>query len=145
MLKSLPTSDITGGIVDRPIVFYDGVCGLCNRLVEFLLSHDRRDRLRFAPLQGETAAALLPGRAESPMGWSLTYADGIGIYRESEAVLRIFQVLGGFWRLTALARLVPGSFRDRFYRLLARNRYQWFGKSYRCNMAGPDRQLRFLP
>ncbi|MBT5874896.1 MAG: DUF393 domain-containing protein [Candidatus Latescibacteria bacterium] len=145
VVNSLPASEVTSETVDRPIVFYDGVCGLCNRLIEFLLFHDKNELLRFAPLQGETAAALLPARPQCPMVWSLMYMDGIGIYRESEAVLRVFQLLGGFWRLTALARLIPSSFRNRIYRRLAENRYRWFGTSFRCDMEGQGRQLRFLP
>ena len=43
-----------------PILFFDGVCGLCNRFVDFVLKHDRHGRVCMAPLQGSTAEASLP-------------------------------------------------------------------------------------
>lgn len=43
----------------RPILLYDGVCGLCNRLVQFILRHDPCGGFRFASLQSETATRIL--------------------------------------------------------------------------------------
>src|SRR5690606_18980148 len=41
------------------LLLYDGVCGLCDNVVQFLLARDPDGRFRFAPLQGPTAKRVL--------------------------------------------------------------------------------------
>ena len=49
-----------GAPIEHPIIFFDGVCGMCNRFVDLMLRADRKAIFRFAPLQGQTAQQLLP-------------------------------------------------------------------------------------
>jgi predicted DCC family thiol-disulfide oxidoreductase YuxK len=125
------------------IVFFDGACGLCNRLVDLLLRLDRRRRLWFAPLQGATARARLPREAAG--GDALVVlADGMA-YRESGAVAILLGQLGGVWRILAAGvRLVPGPVRDGVYRWVARRRYRWFGRRDGCRWPSSGEQGRFL-
>jgi predicted DCC family thiol-disulfide oxidoreductase YuxK len=129
----------------QPIVFFDGVCGLCNRLVDVLLRADRGARLRFAPLQGETARALLPPRPADAAEWSIVYLDERGLHERTDAVLRLGRRLGGVWRLVTVLRLMPPPIRDGLYRVIARNRYQWFGRRGACRIPSADERRRFLP
>ena len=46
----------------HPILLYDGVCGLCNRLNQFVLRRDPAGIFRFASLQSALAARILSRR-----------------------------------------------------------------------------------
>ena len=124
------------------IVFFDGVCGLCNGFVDFLVQHDHDRRLRYAPLQGETAATLtqLPRTLDS-----VVVVDGQQVLTKSDAALTVLTLLGGPWRLATLARVVPRSIRDAVYDTIARNRYRWFGQQASCRVPTPDEAAWFLP
>lgn len=129
------------------IVFFDGECGLCSRSARFFAHADHQDRLRFAPLQGETAAARQ---------WS-TYADAeegsMVVWRESDdtmhlrsdAVLEVANALGGLWRSLHLLRILPRSWREAIYRYVARNRIRWFGRADVCALPDEALRSRLLP
>ncbi len=126
------------------IVYFDGVCSLCNVFIDFLVRVDHRRRLRYAPLQGTTAQArgIHTGNSVPP---SIVVLDGSLFLTESDAVLRIFSLLGGVWTLCGLARVIPKSFRDAAYRLIARNRYRIFGRRDTCRVPSPVERELFLP
>jgi predicted DCC family thiol-disulfide oxidoreductase YuxK len=129
----------------QPIIFFDGVCGMCNRFVDIMLRHDRKGLFLFAPLQGTTAAAMLPPQPADPEEWSLLYLDERGVHDQSDASLEIYRRLGGLWSLLALARYVPRAIRTPVYRVIARNRYRWFGRKEQCRIPTPAERTRFLP
>lgn len=129
---------------DHPIVFFDGICGLCNASVDRLLRWDRRGVLRFAPLQGATAEHLLPERLTGHLD-TLVLLDAEGLHLRSEAALRALMYVGGPWRLLAGLRVVPRPVRDGVYDLIARRRYKWFGKKESCRLPLPHERERFLP
>lgn len=124
------------------IVCFDGVCGLCNGFVDFLVQHDRARVLRYAPLQGATAARVegLPRDLDS-----VVVVDGGRVLVKSDAALTALSRLGGVWRLSAVARVIPRALRDRVYDLIARNRYRWFGKHEACRRPTADEAAWFLP
>lgn len=125
-------------------VLFDGVCGLCNSVVDFALGEDQGRRLRFAPLQGATAQSLLGPEAGADLDSVVVVAEG-RVYRHSAAFLAILARLGGPWRVLAAAgRLVPGILRDALYRFVARNRYQWFGRRETCRLPRPEERGAFL-
>lgn len=127
-------------------LFFDGHCGLCDGLVTWLAAHDRSRRLRFAPLQGETAAAHLPADLRHGDLRTVVYEDATGRHERSSAVLRALAVLGGGWRLVAaIAWVVPRPLRDALYDAIARRRRQWFGRRADCRMPAPEERDRFLP
>ena len=134
-----------------PIIFYDGVCGLCNALVQFLIRRDKRGALRFASLQSDLAAKVL-GRH----GIDAADLDTVQVVvnyeqpdervlNRSDAILRACGELGGSWKiLAAVARIIPRPLRDLVYRFVARNRYQVFGKYETCLLPEPKQRSRFL-
>ena len=135
----------------NPIMFYDGVCGLCNRLVQFLLKHDKNGRLRFASLQSDFAAKVLGRHGIDPK--DLDTVNVVVNYDEpdervlqrSDAVLRAGRELGGFWGpSSSIARIVPRALRDLTYRFVAQNRYRVFGKYDTCMLPDPNQRSRFL-
>lgn len=130
---------------EGPIIFFDGVCAMCNRFVDLVLRVDRRGVFKFAPLQGETARRLLPVLPDNPAEWSVVYLDERGIHDQSDASLEVYHRLGGLWTLLGLLRFVPKGFRDRVYRIVATNRYRWFGRRETCRVPQPEERERFLP
>ena len=110
-----------------PVLLYDGRCALCNRTVLFVLRHERRHTLRFAPLTGRLARDLVARHAELAGLDSVVWVEDPGAPGErpltgSEAVLRLAGYMGGPWRTLALGRIVPRVWRDRLYDFVARNR-----------------------
>lgn len=131
-------------VEEAPIVFFDGECGLCDRFVQLLLQLDEHNRLRFAPLQGETAARLLPAEAAASLD-SVVVLSGGRFFRRSRAIVEIGRILGGVWGGAAwLFWLIPGPLRDVAYRGVARVRYQLFGRRAACRLPTPEQQSRFL-
>jgi predicted DCC family thiol-disulfide oxidoreductase YuxK len=133
-----------GGDTREPVVFYDGTCGLCHGFVQFMVRHDHAGTMRFAPLQGDTAAREIPAYLGSDLG-SVIYRDGNGaVFSQSTAALRALAQLGGPWRLATLLLFVPHGLRDLVYRFVARHRYRWFGTVDRCALPSPAVRQRFL-
>lgn len=129
------------------IVFYDGVCGLCDRWVRFLVKRDKHGSLRFAPLQGETAKTRtdLPAEMRTVIVIMSPNASNERTYLRSEAALRLLDHIGGFWRIVSWLRVIPRPIRDRVYDAIAQRRYRWFGKSDSCYLPPAASQDRFLP
>jgi predicted DCC family thiol-disulfide oxidoreductase YuxK len=135
----------------KPIILYDGVCGLCNRLVQFLLKHDRHDRLRYASLQSDFATKVLERHGIDPKDLDTLHVvenydqPSERVLQRSDAVLRAGRELGGLWSaLASLAKVIPRPLRDLFYRFVARNRYRVFGKYDTCMLPDPKQRSRFL-
>jgi predicted DCC family thiol-disulfide oxidoreductase YuxK len=138
-------------IVTKPIVLYDGVCGLCNRLVQFLLGHDKHDRLRFASLQSDFAAKVLGRHGIDPSDLDTVHVvenyeqAGEQVLNRSDAVLRAGHELGGIWTVAAtIGKILPRALRDLAYRFVARNRYRVFGKYDTCMLPEPQQRKKFL-
>lgn len=134
----------------NPIVLYDGVCGLCNRLNQFLLKRDHRDRFRFASLQSEFADSLL--RRHGIKGLDLDTVYLVVDYRlsserllsRSDAILQVLSELGGVWSIFTIGRVLPKGIRNRIYNFVARNRYRVFGKYETCLLPEKQYQHKFL-
>jgi len=135
----------------NPIVLYDGVCGLCNRMVQFLLKHDKDARLRFASLQSEFAEKVLRRHGLDPKDLDTVHVvenydqPNERVLQRSDAVLRAGRELGVFWSASAsVARVIPRPLRDLAYRFVATNRYRMFGKYDTCMLPDPGQRSRFL-
>jgi predicted DCC family thiol-disulfide oxidoreductase YuxK len=130
----------------RYLVLYDGECGLCDRSVQWLLRHDRRGVLRYAPLQGETARAFVPaGKPVETIVFVERGDDGqVRLSERSRAAFAILGRIGGPWRVLSWLRVLPAFFTDLFYRFVARNRLRWFGRVDACRLPDPAVRARFL-
>ncbi len=130
-------------ISKEKIVFFDGVCGLCNRFIDFLLRYDSRKKLYFAPLQGHTAAKKLT--LESEELESIVFFNGEQFYLRSRAVLEILWELNGIWRVFYIFIMIPSFIRDAIYDFVARNRYKIFGQRDSCRLPNQEEIAHFLP
>jgi len=133
----------------QTLVLYDGVCGLCNRLVTFLLHHDHRDQFRFAPLQSEFAQTLLQRYDLNPndLDTVVVLADfqqpSERALTRSEAALSAIGKLGGIWKLFVIVKLIPFPLRQSLYRFIAQRRYRIFGKYHECPLPRPEDRHKF--
>lgn len=142
--------DQTDGPV--PVLLFDGECGLCHACVRVLLRLDRRGRLQFAPLQGETAQAFLR-RQGLPTedfdtlvfvpDWRRREVPGAYLVR-TDGVLAAAAVTGDWGATLAELRVVPRGLRDAGYKLVARLRYRIFGRYVPRPLARPEWAERFL-
>ncbi len=136
------------------VIVFDGVCVLCNGWVQFLLRHDRQCRYRFAAMQSAAGRRLLADHGldpDDPLSFLLIEYDlkrddapAPRVSTNSGAVLRVLMGLGGVWRLAAVLTVLPRALRDPLYRLIARNRYRWFGQHEACLVPDPADAKRFL-
>jgi predicted DCC family thiol-disulfide oxidoreductase YuxK len=138
------TRSLTEAGIAKPVIFFDDVCIMCNTFVNLILRVDRRQRFLFAPLRGETASKLLPPLPDDPAKWSMVYVDESGVHDQSDASLEVYRRLGGLWWVLSLARFIPRAIRNPVYRVIARNRYRWFGKREACRLPSAEERARFL-
>lgn len=130
---------------EQPLILFDGVCNFCNYWVNFAIRRDRKKKLRFTPLQGQTAGLLLPKFNISPTALSsVMLVDKGRVWTQSSAAIRICKHLDGGWKLFYGLIIIPKFIRDLFYNIIARNRYKWFGKKETCMVPSPGLRERFL-
>jgi len=136
--------------VTNPIVLYDGVCGLCNQLVQFLLKRDKHDQLRYASLQSDFASKILVRHGLNPKDLDtvcvvINYQEpDERVLTRSTAILSVVNDLGGIWKVAAIGKIIPRPIRDLFYEVVARNRYRMFGKYETCMLPDPRHRAKFL-
>ena len=134
-----------------PLLLYDGVCGLCNRFVQFILGRDREAIFRFASLQSALAARVLARHGSDPVARDTVYVvlnyerPDERLLSRSEALIFVLRQLGGPPLLSAfLLQLLPRFLRDASYNTVARYRYRLFGRSEICTMPKDQDRSRFL-
>jgi len=131
------------------VLLYDGTCGFCEASVQFVLRHERRHTLLFAPLRGATGEAILARYPELVAMDTAIWVEGAGtpaerVYIRSAATLRVLGYLGGPWYLLTVGRLVPTILRDAIYRLVARHRHRIPVASDDCALPSTLVRERFL-
>jgi predicted DCC family thiol-disulfide oxidoreductase YuxK len=145
-VTEVSASTADAGALPPRIVLYDGVCGLCNRAVQWLLDRDPAGHLCFAPLQGQTAAALRARHAEIPVALeTVVFVEDGRVHLRSKAFLHAARHLRGPGRWLAWLRWLPAWPMDVIYRLVARIRYRVWGKYDACRLPTTDEQARLLP
>ena len=125
------------------IVFFDGVCNLCQGSVRYLIKHDKKGVLKFASLQGNYGKDFV-NETEIQSMQSILFFDGNMLYKKSTAVLKLSRLLGGWHQMLLLGYILPRFFRDWLYNIVAKNRYRWFGKKDQCMLPSKGFENRFL-
>jgi predicted DCC family thiol-disulfide oxidoreductase YuxK len=127
---------------EKKVILFDGVCGLCNKSVDFLIHRDTGKRFLFSPLQGKFAREQVPEDTENLD--TIVYWENGTVFRRSSAVLRILTQLGGTWVLLLPFLLIPPFLRDLVYRFVACIRYRVASKQETCRIPTPEEKDRFL-
>lgn len=127
------------------ILLFDGVCNLCNGIVQFIIKHDPKAKFRFASLQSKTGQALLRKFGLKTDDFdTFVLVRGETYFVRSSAVLRVLHELGGMWKLFYVFIILPAPLRDFFYNAIASSRYKLFGRRESCMVPTPELKQRFL-
>jgi predicted DCC family thiol-disulfide oxidoreductase YuxK len=139
------------GAESHPILLYDGVCGLCNGLVQFILRRDRTAIFRFAALQSPIAARILERHGADAADLDTVYVvidydrPSESLLSRSDAIIFVLKKIRGFWHASAFVmKIVPRPVRDLGYRFVARIRYRIFGRYDTCPLPTENTRARFL-
>ena len=118
------------------IIVFDGICHVCSGWVRFLSRHRLEPPFRHIPMQSPEGKALLLEYGIDPEDpATFLVLDQGRQFTDSLAAIHTIAALGGLWRFAHAARIVPKTWRDSLYRLLARNRYRWFGRRSTCYLS----------
>lgn len=128
---------------NQTIVFYDGQCGLCNRLVNLLLRLDHKKRLKFSPLQGQTAKTKIPNELSENLNTMALLKNG-RVYTKSDAAFEVMKTIGGIFSLLYIFKFIPRFIRDAVYDFISKNRIRWFGRLDSCRMPTKEERTLFL-
>lgn len=129
---------------DHPIILFDGVCSFCNRAVNFVVKRDKNSIIKFATLQSNFSKQLLETKGFQLEEDSFALIENNKIFFRSTAALKVCRYLKGLWPLIYGLIIVPKFLRDAVYDVIAKNRYNWFGKKDVCMMPTANMRSRFL-
>jgi predicted DCC family thiol-disulfide oxidoreductase YuxK len=125
------------------VVLFDGICGLCTFSIRFVLERDHRRVFRFATIQSDFGQRVYKHFGLDPDNPdTFVVLSDDRVYTRSDAAIEIARRLGGFWRICVVAKLVPRPIRDFLYGVVARHRYEWFGRHESCLL--PHESIRAL-
>jgi len=125
------------------VILYDGYCNLCNGSVHFVIRRDRKNKFRYASLDSDAGRSLLSSAVIDKQGGdSIVYLENEKIFLRSTAVLRILLKLGRGWQIFYILILIPPFIRDPLYKMIARSRHRWFGRSGVCYLVAPQLQYK---
>lgn len=125
------------------IIFFDGVCPLCNHFVDFVMKRDLRKLFLFSSLQSTYAKKTVPDTYQG-LDTIIVQDDG-QFFSKSTAVLRVLFQLGPGWNVFAVfASIVPRFFRDLIYQIVAQKRYKIWGQNEVCRIPSADEKKLFL-
>lgn len=128
------------------LLFYDGVCAMCNGIVKTMLRLDKERVFHFAPLQGETAELARRLHPDFPSELeTVVYVRNGEVFLRSRAAALAMQQMPYPAKALSWFRFLPVWLTDFFYGIVARVRYRVFGKYEVCPLPPPEHRKRFLP
>ncbi|MBC5834043.1 DUF393 domain-containing protein [Flavobacterium sp. F372] len=130
---------------DKKIILFDGVCNYCNDKINFIIKNDKQDVFRFVALQSETGQKIIKYLGiDSSIDSIILYEPGYAYFIKSEAVFRIIKHLSSSVRLLLFFNFIPTSIKNIFYDIIAKNRYNWYGKKESCMMPTEEVKRKFI-
>lgn len=129
--------------ITRPIIFFDGVCGLCNGFIDFIMTIDKKKQFLFSPLQSEFASKNLPPELTQDLTSVVLFING-KTYTKGQAVIKVLDSIGGIWKLSLLGKMLPNFLLNSAYDAVAENRYRLFGKRETCRFPTEEERQRFI-
>lgn len=131
---------------NKKIILFDGVCNLCDSLLQFVIHHDKKDVFRFVALQSTLGQEIVNhiGIQNKNIDSIILYVPGVAYYYKSSAALEIARELGGFFHLGTVFKIIPTVLRNYIYDYVAKNRYSWYGKKASCMIPTPELKSKFL-
>lgn len=132
-------------MISNPVLYFDGVCNLCNGVVKFIIKRDKKAKFKFSSLQSISGQAILKQHNLSLVNLeSFILIKDNKFYNKSSAGLMVLKELGGGWKLLYAFIIIPKPIRDFIYDIIAKRRYKIFGKQDTCMVPTPELKERFL-
>ena len=131
-------------IENKKIIFYDGLCAMCNRFIRIIITLDKKEKFLLAPLQGKNGKILQKKFSKELKGIDSVIFYNKKVFTKSSAVINILNEVGGAYKLAYIFNIIPAFISDSIYDYIARNRFQWFGKLDKCPMPEKKNISRFL-
>lgn len=130
----------------KKIILFDGACSLCNKAIQFVIKHDKKDIFRYAALQSKIGSQFTKecGIDTTKLDSIILIEPSIAYYTKSDAALQIGKNLKGYRTLSAFLLFFPKAIRNIVYDFVAHNRYKWYGKKESCMIPTPELQGKFL-
>ena len=128
---------------ETAIIFFDGVCNLCNTTIDFFIKRDNKKKFRYGPLQGTSSANYVGKAATEDLNSVVLYYNG-KCYFKSKAILKALTILGPPYSFLAIFSILPKGLSDYFYDLIAQNRYRLFGQKNTCRIPTKEEKSLFL-
>ncbi|WP_044022361.1 thiol-disulfide oxidoreductase DCC family protein [Bacillus sp. SG-1] len=126
------------------VILFDGVCNLCNSIVQFVIKRDKNAYYQFASQQSTKGKALMEKHHIDPATDSIILIEQDRAYMKSTAAVKVCRNLDGIWKVFYFGIIIPKAFRDYLYDYIAKNRYKWFGRRDTCMLPGPEMKKRFI-
>ena len=127
------------------IIYFDGVCNLCNWSIRLVINQDKKGIYSFASLQSDYAQKhLIYTNGQYIKYNSVVYQEGDRILIKSDAVFHIISEIGSWWKVFLVFKILPKSWCDWLYDVIAKNRYRWFGKKDKCMVPTKNVASKFL-
>ena len=108
--------------MSQTILYFDGICILCNKSIKFIIDRDRKNQFKIGFLN-----SLKSQEYDS----IVLVHKGIK-HHYSNAVIKSLIIIGGIYKLAIILFIFPKSLRDFVYKIISKNRYKWFGKNNSC-------------
>ncbi len=128
---------------ERPLFVFDGHCVLCSSGAAFVMRHDLEGAVQFASAQSELGNALYRTLG-MPIDDSYLLIDSDGCHTKSDGYFQLARILGGWWRLALVGKIIPRPIRDWLYDRVAEHRYRWFGKTQQCSLLTSEQRDRLV-
>ena len=130
---------------NKQIIFYDGYCVLCSRLIRYIIRKDKNEVFWYSSLQSEIAGDILKNQLNiENVPDSIVYLRDGKAYFYSDAAITIFVELGGIFKLVSVFYIIPKYARDYLYKVIAKNRFKIFGRRDTCFIPDEKMRARFL-
>ncbi|WP_091314118.1 thiol-disulfide oxidoreductase DCC family protein [Flavobacterium terrigena] len=130
---------------DKKIILFDGVCNYCNDKINFIIKNDKQDIFRFVALQSETGQKIIKYLGiDNSIDSIVLYEPGYAYFIKSEAVFRIIKHLSSGVKILLFFNFIPISIKNVFYDLIAKNRYNWYGKKESCMIPTEEVKRKFI-
>ncbi|MGK4568040.1 thiol-disulfide oxidoreductase DCC family protein [Flavobacterium sp. 3HN19-14] len=131
---------------NKKIILFDGVCNLCDGMVQYVIKHDKKDVFRFVALQSELGQQILNYiRIDTKnIDSIILYEPGKAYFYKSSAAIEIAKELGGIFTISGIFRIIPKGLRNFIYDYVAKNRYKWYGQKQECMIPTPELKAKFL-
>lgn len=131
---------------EKIVILFDGVCNLCNGVVQYIIKRDHQDQFRFASLQSDWAKDYFKTSNKQLINMDSIYVIRDNkLYYKAKAVRIITLTLGfPYTVINIFGKILPIGFQNWIYDFIAKNRYKWFGKTNDCWLPSPLLKRKFL-